>query len=138
MSFADIALRVVLVLSGAFVVFTGADFALGGIISLGLEGPPMPASFAEADGFHVRDSHTRFIGGVWLGVGLVLLASAVWFRALRTALLACVVLIFIGGVSRFSAGQPDILFGPQVIVPLTLELIGMPLLFYWVWHAQRT
>jgi hypothetical protein len=132
MALGEVLLRVVLVVAGAFIVFTGADFALGGIVSLGLEHPPLAVTFEDEHAFHVRDSHTRFIGAVWLGVGLVFLASVVRLQALKTALLACVVFIFIGGLARFSAGHPEILFSSAVLPSLLLELVGMPVLFYWV------
>lgn len=132
MTAGEIVLRIVLVVAGAFIVFTGADFALGGIVSLGIEHPPLEVTFADENAFHVRDSHTRFIGAVWLGVGLVFLASAVKLQALKTALLACIVFIFIGGLARFSAGQPEVLFSMAILPSLLLELIGMPILYYWV------
>lgn len=132
MSISEIVLRGVLVFGGAFVVFTGIDFAFGGIISLGLEGKALPASIAAVEGFHERDSHTRFLGGVWLGVGLVFLAAAVRLQALKSALLASIALIFIGGLARFTTGAPEVLVEPAIAVSLGLELIGMPVLYYWV------
>jgi hypothetical protein len=58
-------------------------------------------------------------------------------HALKVALLASTVMIFIGGVARFSTGVPETLFDPAVIGSLTAELIGMPVLFYWVWNTGR-
>ncbi len=40
----------------------------------------------DAPVFAVHDSHIRFIGGVWLGLGLVMLAGTLAFRRLRTVL----------------------------------------------------
>ena len=132
MSLSEIVLRLVLVVGGAFAVFTGADFAGGGIRSLGLEGAPLDITFTDAHAFYERDSHTRFIGGVWLSVGLVFIASAIWLPQLSVALLASITMIFIGGVARFTTDHPEVLTSPAVIGSLTAELIGMPVLFYWV------
>jgi len=133
----EVILRIVLVIGGAFAAFTGFDFAVGGIRSLGLEGPVLSLTATDPHGLDVRDSHARFLGGVWMTVGLVFLASAARLHALKVALLACTVMIFIGGVSRFSTGVPEVLFEPAIIGSLTAELIGMPILFYWVWNTRR-
>jgi hypothetical protein len=137
MPFNEVILRVVLVVGGAVAVFTGFDFAAGGIRSLGLEGPVLSLTASDPHALDVRDSHARFLGGVWLTVGLVFLASAARLHALKVALLASTVMIFIGGVARFSTGVPETLFDPAVIGSLTAELIGMPVLFYWVWNTGR-
>lgn len=136
MSAQQIALRIVLALGGAFIVATGIDFAAGGIASLGIQGPRDFFSVTNQHAFDVRDNHTRFIGGVWLSVGLVFLAAAIWLTALKQALLASIVFIFIGGLSRFSAGQFDLVLGPEIAPSLALELIGMPLLFLWVYATK--
>lgn len=133
----EVILRVVLIVGGAFAVFTGADFAFGGIRSLGLEGPVLSITATDAHALDERDSHARFLGGVWLTVGLVFLVSAARLHALKVALLACTVMIFIGGVARFSTGAPEVLLEPAIIGSLTAELIGMPILFYWVWNTRR-
>lgn len=133
----EIVLRIILVVGGAFAVFTGFDFAAGGIRSLGLEGPVLSLTTTDTHALDARDSHTRFLGGVWLTVGLVFLASAVRLQALRVALLAAIVMIFVGGVSRFSTYEPQILFDPAITGALVAELIGMPILFFWVWNTRR-
>jgi hypothetical protein len=133
----EIALRIILVVGGAFAVFTGFDFAAGGIRSLGLEGPVLSLTATDSHALDARDSHTRFLGGVWLTVGLVFIASALRLQALRVALLAAIVMIFVGGVSRFSTYAPQILFDPAISGALVAELIGMPILFFWVWNTRR-
>lgn len=137
MPLSEIILRVVLVVGGAFAVFTGFDFAVGGIRSLGLEGPVLSLTTTDSHALDLRDSHARFLGGVWLTVGLVFMASAVRLQSLRVALLASTVMIFMGGVARFSTYAPEVLFDPAIMGSLTAELIGMPVLFYWVWNTRR-
>lgn len=46
-------------------------------------------------------------------------------------------MIFVGGVSRFSTYEPQILFDPAITGALVAELIGMPILFFWVWNTRR-
>jgi len=133
----EIILRIVLVIGGAFAVFTGFDFAAGGIRSLGLEGPVLSLTAPDPHALDARDSHTRFLGGVWLTVGLVFIASAIRLQALRVALLASTVMIFMGGVARFTTYAPEVLLDPAITGALTAELIGMPVLFFWVWNARR-
>ncbi|NOT42756.1 MAG: DUF4345 domain-containing protein [Alphaproteobacteria bacterium] len=133
----EIVLRVILAGAAAFIVFTGFDFALGGIRSLGLEGPVLSLTATDAHALDARDSHARFLGGVWLTVGLVFLASAFRLQALRVALLAAIAMIFVGGVSRFTTYAPQVLLDPPIAGALIAELIGMPILFFWVWNARR-
>ena len=137
MPLSEIILRVVLVVGGAFAVFTGFDFAVGGIRSLGLEGPVLSLTTSDPHALDLRDSHARFLGGVWLTVGLVFMASAARLQSLRVALLASTAMIFMGGVARFSTYAPEVLFDPAIMGSLTAELIGMPVLFYWVWNTRR-
>ncbi|MFM9863365.1 MAG: DUF4345 domain-containing protein [Micropepsaceae bacterium] len=130
-------MRLILVLAGAFVVFTGFDFAVGGIRSLGLEGPVLSLTATDPHALDARDSHARFLGGVWLTVGLVFFASAFRLQAMHTALLAAIAMIFVGGVARFTTYAPEVLLEPSITGSLVAELIGMPILFYWVWNSRR-
>lgn len=127
----EIVLRLVVAVGGAFAVFTGADFALHGIAPAGADF----LTVTDQHAFDVRDSHSRFLGGVWLGVGLVFLAASIWFAALKTALLACIALIFVGGLARATALQTIVALVPETAGSLAVELIGMPLLAMWVWRT---
>lgn len=128
----SVALRAVLLLTGLAVVFLGVNVGLGGIRTLGLQGGTEFLTVTDAAIYAVRDSHVRFIGGVWLAAGLVLLAGAVALERLRTALIAVTAMVFIGGLARFSGFEPG-LFGSMSILPsLLLELVGFPLLGLWI------
>jgi hypothetical protein len=129
----EIVLRLVVAVAGAFAVFTGADFALHGIAPAGADF----LTVNDQHAFDVRDSHTRFLGGIWLGVGLVFLAASVWFAALKTALLACIALIFVGGLGRVTAPQTILALVPETAGSLAVELVGMPLLALWVWRTLQ-
>jgi hypothetical protein len=85
----------------------------------------------------VLDSNLRFLGGIWLGLGLALLWSVpqierqgVLFRALWTA-------VFLGGVGRLLSwrliGAP-----PTPFIGFTLlEVVGAPLFIYWQYRVAQ-
>ena len=126
----EIALRVVLVLTGAFVVFTGIDMAFGGMRTLGWQVPGPFFDVTDPHTFFVQDSHSRFLGGVWLALGLVLLLGATNLKRYAPLLKLAFVLIFAGGLARIS--QPDILFDSAILGSFVAEIIGMPVLFVWL------
>jgi hypothetical protein len=129
------ALRAVLALTGIAIVFLGLNIGLGGIQTLGWQGSGDFLTVADEAIYDVRDNHIRFIGGVWLAVGLVLLAGAVALTRLRVVLLAIVGMIFVGGLTRLSAGDMGLLASGAVAPSLILELIGFPLLGLWIARA---
>lgn len=125
-------LRVVLALAGGFILFTGVNVAFGGMATLGLQGTRDFFTVTDPGAFQAQDSHVRFFGGVWLAVGLLFAAGAVRPRVLRAALMICCALIFVGGLARFSALRPEMMFGPQLLGSVVAELIGMPVLALWL------
>lgn len=64
-------LKIVLVLAGLFILFTGLNVALGGIKTMGWQGQTGFVQVADEHIFSIRDSHTRFIGTIWAGVGFM-------------------------------------------------------------------
>ncbi|MCH8031573.1 MAG: DUF4345 domain-containing protein [Bacteroidetes bacterium] len=123
----EIALRVVLVLTGAFIVYTGIDIAFGGMRTLGWQVPGPFFDVTDQHTFLVQDSHFRFLGGVWLPMGLVLLMGATNLKRYAPVLKLAFVLIFAGGLARIS--QPDILFDPAIMGSFIAEVVGMPVLY---------
>lgn len=124
-------LRVVLVLAGAFIVFTGLNVALGGIPTLGWQGQTPFLEVTDGTAFSAQDNHVRFLGGLWTAVGLLFIVAARSPSAYRPALYFAYAAIFLGGLARFSQVDFDTLFGPDIVGSLAAELIGMPLLFFW-------
>ncbi len=79
----------------------------------------------------VLDSNLRFYGGVWFGLGLVLLWMLPRLHTEGKLFFALSLMIFAGGVGRLIAmafaGWP-----PTPFIAFTgLEIIGMPLLVLW-------
>lgn len=131
-------LRIVLALFGIGVIFLGLNVGLGGIQTLGWQGGTAPfLAITDPALFAIRDSHIRFIGGVWLGLGLLMLAGSLAFRQLRPVLMAFCALIFIGGLARFSGEGAALWFSPGIAPSLLLELAAMPLLALWLHRAER-
>lgn len=128
-------LGTVLVCIGAFILFTGLNIGFGGIASMGWQGSRDFFEISNAAVFAVRDSHVRFVGGVWAALGLLFIAGAFKPVQLRQSLLLACLLIFVGGVVRFCSFQFESLFGPQLIGSLIAEIIGMPVLFIWILTA---
>ena len=131
-------LRLVLALCGAGIVFLGLNVGFGGIATLGWQGSMDFVVVADASAFAVQDSHVRFLGGVWLGVGALFLLGAVFFKQCTSVLLVLCGLVFLGGLVRMSAFDPALLFGADIGPSLFAELIVFPGLAMLIWRAQRT
>ncbi|MBV1885922.1 MAG: DUF4345 domain-containing protein [Parvibaculaceae bacterium] len=129
-------LRFLLALCGAGIVFLGLNVGFGGIATLGWQGSTDFVVAADAAAFAVQDSHVRFLGGVWLGVGVLFLGGALFFRSLTSMLIALCGLIFVGGLVRMSVFDPALLFGADIGPSLFAELIIFPGLALWIWRAQ--
>lgn len=130
-------LRVVLAVVGAVIVFLGVNVGLGGIQTLGLQGGAVSfLSITDPAVFAVRDNHIRFIGGVWLALGLLMLAGSIAFQRLRPVLVALTAMVFVGGLARFSAGDPGLLFSADIAPSLIFEIVVMPLLGLWFAKAE--
>jgi len=129
--------RLVLLLAGLFIVLTGVNIGYGGMASLGLMGSNAFFTVTDPLAFNVQDSHVRFVGGVWLGIGLIFLAASLWPKRMTTPVLVGCGLIFVGGWSRLSGHDLSLVFGPKLIGSLAAELIGVPVLALWVWRTRN-
>lgn len=132
------AFRTVIFLLGLVALWTGANVALGGIATLGLQGPTDFVAAIHADAYAAHDSHVRFLGGLWLGVGLLFLAGAWNLAPLKPAIQTALVLTIIGGLARFSALRFDVQFGPDILGSFLAEVILMPLLLWWSTRIARS
>ena len=132
-----IALRVVLILAGLIIIFTGVNTAFGGMLTLGWQGQTTFFEVTDQHSYLVQDSHIRFLGGLWMGIGLLFIFAARNVERHQNVLKFALVLIFLGGLARFSQMQLDITFGKEIVGSLVAELVGMPLLYFWLSRALK-
>ena len=127
-----IALRVVLILAGLIIIFTGVNTAFGGMLTLGWQGQTTFFEVTDQHSYLVQDSHIRFLGGLWMGMGLLFIFAARNVERHQNVVKFSLALIFLGGLARFSQMQLDITFGKEIVGSLVAELVGMPLLYFWL------
>ena len=77
----------------------------------------------------------RFIAGVWTALGFVMILGSIALDQMRSILIACVIMIFFGGLSRFSGQDLSVLFGQDIAPSLVAELILFPMLGFWIYQA---
>ena len=104
----------------------------GGIATLGLRGQTEFFEVTDETIFLMRDSHIRYFGGLYFGIGLFLILASTNLRKYHTALNLVFAIIFIGGLARFTMMRFDIIFGPDIIGSLLVELVLMPVLYFWL------
>lgn len=119
-------------LLGSVDVFLGLNLGFGGFLTLGWLGPSDFLEITNQHAYLVQDSHMRFYGGLYVGVGLFLILSATNLAKYRLALNLVFVLAFMGGLARLTMMRSDIIFGPNIIGSLMAELILMPILVFWL------
>lgn len=127
-----IGFRVVLILAGLVIIFTGINNAFGGMLTLGWQGQTVFFEITDQHSYLVQDSHIRFLGGLWTGIGLLFLIASSNVERYQSVLKFAFALIFLGGLVRFSQMQLDITFGKEIVGSLAAELVGMPLLYFWL------
>jgi hypothetical protein len=122
-------LRAVLFAGGVFVVFSGLKTVFGALAPFVADPAALPR------GLLVHENHLRFLGGIWIGLGLLLLVAPFRLRELQPMLYLAFALIFAGGVARLTILRADVLLDPIVLGSLAAELVAMPVLFYWLRSA---
>lgn len=127
-----IGLRIVLFLAGILIVFTGLNIAFGGMLTLGWQGQTAFFEVTHKHAYLTQDSHIRFLGGLWTGIGLLFMVASTNPQRYQSGLKIAFVLILLGGMARFSQMQIDIIFGKDIVGSLVAELAGMPLLYFWL------
>jgi Domain of unknown function (DUF4345) len=121
-------LQIVLGILGLIPILTGGLDLIVGASALNLAGASIAPEVLDNV---VLDSQIRFLGSIWLGIGIVLywILPAIEKQTILFRLLLGI--IFLGGIGRltsvFLVGVPPI----ELIAATGLELIGMPLLIVW-------
>ncbi len=125
-------LNLVVVIVGAAIIFLGLNIGLGGIKTLGWQTTRDFISITDAATFHVQDSHIRFIGGIWFGVGATFVIGGFAMRTFRPTLIILSAMIAIAGLFRLSGVDSGVIFSAAIAQSLVLELFGFPLLAWWL------
>lgn len=125
-------LRAALVIVGLIIVFLGADVGFGGLRTLGWQGVKSYFTVTQDPVYQVQDSHMRFFGGLFVAMGVFVVWAAGHLRQHQSGLKLVFVVVFFGGLARFSQLRPDVVFGPQVVGALGAELLLMPVLYFWL------
>jgi hypothetical protein len=124
--------RTLLIMLGALNIFIGINIGFGGILTLGWQGQTKFLEVTNEYGYLMQDSHIRYFGGLYIGVGLFLLLAVTDLRKYQPALNLVFFLIFMGGLARFTMLRPDIIFGQDIIGSLLAELVLMPIFYIWL------
>lgn len=85
--------------------------------------------------FTVRDSHIRFISGVWFAMGLILGLASFKLTLLKEVVIACSIMIFTGGLLRFTQEDTTMLLSSRLLPSLGMELVLFPLLVIWTYFG---
>ncbi len=110
----------------------------GGISTLGWQGQTDFFEVTNKNIYLMCDSHIRFFGGLYFGIGLFLLLASTNLKKYQMALHLVFALIFLGGLARFTMMRFDIIFGPDIIASLLTELLLMPILFVWLTRIVKS
>lgn len=130
-------LNSLVVIVGIIIIIMGLNVGLGGIKTLGWQTTRDFISISDATIFHVQDSHIRFIGGVWFSVGAVFLIGGFAINRFRPTLIILSFIIAVAGLFRLSEIQSGVVFSAAIAPSFALELIGFPLLAFWLIKSGR-
>ena len=124
-------LRALLLLFSAIALITGGAAAFGGAEGdLQLLGLISPLVLSTVEGA-VVDNNFRYFGGVWMGVGFMLLYSVIRWEENVVLFRFAVLAIFIGGLGRMMPWLSGNLVPEVMYPPIVLEILIMPLLAWW-------
>lgn len=130
-------LNLVAMTVGAAIIVLGLNIGLGGIKTLGWQTTRDFVAITDAATFHAQDSHIRFIGGLWFGVGATFVIGGFAMRMLRPTLIILSAMIAIAGLFRLSGADSGVVFSGAIAPSIALELIGFPLLAWWLVVSGR-
>ena len=124
-------LRVLLALFGVIALITGGAAAFGGAEGdLQLAGLVSPLVLSTVEGA-VVDNNFRFFGGVWMGVGFMLLYAVMRWEVSVVLVRFAALAIFIGGLGRMMPWLSGDMVPEVMYPPIILEIVIMPLLVFW-------
>lgn len=127
-------LRLVLTLTGLSIIALGINVALGGILTLGWQTSGSFVVISDERLFRVHDSHTRFLGGVWLSIGVLFVLGAIYRDRLRATLIVLSLSIACAGLFRLSGTS---ILSSEILTSFLLEIIAFPALAAWLSWSER-
>lgn len=122
-----------LLVSGLVVMAVGVNVGLGGIRTLGMQVAPDFIAVADAAGFAVQDSHTRFLGGLFSVVGAILVAGAFAPHRLRNVLIALCAIMPVAGLFRLGGADTGSAL-TSLLPSLAFEFVVFPTLAVALWR----
>ena len=125
-------LNAVVIIIGAAIIVLGLNVGLGGIQTLGWQSTRDFVSITDAATFHTQDSHIRFIGGIWFGVGAAFVIGGFLMNRFRPTLIILSIMIAIAGLFRLSGMDSGVIFSAAIAPSIAFELVGFPLLAWWL------
>jgi hypothetical protein len=131
----SILLRALLFLGGIFVVSSGLKSVLEPLWPFASR--QAAALLALSHEQLVQNNHVRFLGGIWTGLGILLLVAPFNLKYFEQMLYLVFSLIFAGGIARLTIMRSDVLLDPIVLGSLAAELVLMPLLYLWLARTLR-
>ena len=126
------AFRIIIIILGVLNIFIGLNIGFGGISTLGWQGQSNFFEVTNESVFLMRDSHMRYFGGLYFGIGIFMILATSNLKKYQSSLRLIFILIFIGGITRFSMMRFDIIFGSDIIGSVLVELLLMPILYFWL------
>jgi hypothetical protein len=127
-----ICFRIVLGFLGCYVIFLGLNNALGGLYTLGWMSDIAYFEVIHTEKFLEMDSHYRFYGGLWTAIGLFVILGVTNLEKYQSGLNLVFAIISIGGISRFSQMNIDVLLTPKIAGLLGIEILLMFVLYLWL------
>lgn len=130
-------LNSIIVIIGGVIILLGLNIGLGGIRTLGWQSARDFVSVTDAATFHAQDSHIRFIGGVWFGIGAVFVIGGFAMHKFRSALIILSGIIAIAGLFRLSGMANGGILSAAIAPSLAFELVGFPLIAWWLIISEK-
>lgn len=130
--------KIILSITGVVIISLGINVGFGGIKTLGWQNPREFLSIADPAVFAVQDSHMRFLGGIWTGIGVIFVLAGLALNTFRNTIILLCITIFAAGLFRL--GAPD--FNADLLVKigpsLVFELVGFPLMAFWLYKSKSS
>jgi hypothetical protein len=106
-------------------------------LSAGVAGVWQGPAFFHLGAGVTADSHMRYLSGLRLGIGVLVLTVIPRVEHHRERMAALTLIVFIGGLSRLwsliGVGQPNI----EMTCALSVELLLTPVVYFWVRRIAR-